>query len=126
MAKTICSSGKETLEKHFLKVNDKTKDTFRFFSSLSTKYFILFLLSLFLWLFPSEAKTSFAKYCFEWHTNAKAGYSSNLFDFDLEGLVQEYWIYVEMKIMYAYVCIFVFQQNTKYSDCLGQNNVLKR
>lgn len=50
----------------------------------------------------------------------------NLLDFDLEGLVQEYWIYVEMKIMYAYVCIFVFQQNTKYRDCLGQNKLLKR
>lgn len=63
MAKTICSSGKETLEKHFLEVNDKTKNTFQFFKSVYKVFYVSFvIISLIL---PFEAKTSSAKYCFE-------------------------------------------------------------
>ena len=62
MAKTICSSGKETLEKHFLKVNDKTRILFKF-SIHSTKYFVSFvIISLIL---PFRDKNFFEEYCFK-------------------------------------------------------------
>lgn len=57
MAETICSSGKETLEKHFLKVNDKAKNTSQFFN-LPYKVFCVSFVIVFLTL-PFRGKDLF-------------------------------------------------------------------